>query len=207
MTISRSFQPRLVIMLKEPRPGRVKTRLGRDIGMTSAAWWFRHQTRNLIRRLQGPGWQTILAVSPDREGLHSRIWPQHLARWPQGHGNLGDRMAAVFGGMPKGPVVIVGADIPQILPRHIRSAFRALGSSDAVIGPATDGGYWLIGLKRIRPPGTNLFNNVRWSGEHALSDTLATLASRKVAFIDTLADVDRAADLQAGFPRDACTAT
>ena len=49
-------------MVKEPRPGRVKTRLGRDIGLTTAAWWFRHQTRRLIRRLTDPRWDLILAV-------------------------------------------------------------------------------------------------------------------------------------------------
>ena len=52
-------------MVKEPRPGRVKTRLGRDIGMTAAAWWFRHQTHKILRQLQDPRWELILAVSPD----------------------------------------------------------------------------------------------------------------------------------------------
>jgi glycosyltransferase A (GT-A) superfamily protein (DUF2064 family) len=83
----------LFIMVKEPRAGRVKTRLGRDIGMTNAAWWFRHQTHRLIRALgRDARWQTILAVSPDFDGLQSRIWPGYLPRWPQGRGSLGDRM-------------------------------------------------------------------------------------------------------------------
>ena len=75
-------------MLKEPRPGRVKTRLGRDIGMGAAAWWFRHQTGRLLRRLEDPRWQLILAVAPDRDGLQSRVWPAHLPRLPQGGGDL-----------------------------------------------------------------------------------------------------------------------
>jgi len=182
-------------MVKEPRPGRVKTRLGRDIGMTTAAWWFRHQTSNLIRRVQNPRWQTILAVSPDQEGMQSSIWPHHLARWPQGQGDLGDRMARTFRGIPPGPCIIIGADIPGIHPRHIWSAFRALGSNDAVIGPATDGGYWLIGLKRIKPQNRNMFSNVRWSGEHALSDTLETLENQRIATVNMLSDVDTVADL------------
>jgi glycosyltransferase A (GT-A) superfamily protein (DUF2064 family) len=65
--------PTLIIMVKAPRPGRVKTRLGRGIGMGAAAWWYRHQTRTLIRRLRDPRWQIVLAVSPDREGLASRV--------------------------------------------------------------------------------------------------------------------------------------
>ena len=61
-------------MVKEPHPGRVKTRLGRDLGLTRAAWWFRHQTRRLIRKLaQDQRWDTVLAVSPDVEGLESRV--------------------------------------------------------------------------------------------------------------------------------------
>ena len=187
----------LYIMVKEPRAGRVKTRLGRDIGMTRAAWWFRHQARCLIRALgRDARWQTVLAVSPNREGMQSRIWPGYLPRWPQGRGNLGDRMAAIFKGAAHGPVVIIGADIPSITPALIEKAFRALGDHDAVFGPAPDGGYWLVGLKRgayAIPAG--LFQDVRWSTEHALADTVATLGDARVAYIDTLQDVDHASDL------------
>ncbi|MFT7190324.1 MAG: glycosyltransferase A (GT-A) superfamily protein (DUF2064 family), partial [Dinoroseobacter sp.] len=88
--------PTLVIMVKEPRPGRVKTRLGRQIGLTASAWWFRHQTSALLRRLRDPRWQIVLAVAPDIEGLTSRIWPADLARIAQGKGDLGDRMGRIF---------------------------------------------------------------------------------------------------------------
>jgi len=186
----------LFIMLKEPRAGRVKTRLGRDIGMARAAWWFRHQAQRLIRRLgHDPRWETVLAVSPDVEGLQSRIWPGGLQRRAQGRGDLGARMAAIFKAAPHGPVLIIGADIPEITPALIEKAFRALGNHDAVFGPASDGGYWLVGLKRTRgvPPG--LFKAVRWSSEHALADTKATLCGMRVGYVDTLQDVDRASDL------------
>ncbi|QIZ82575.1 TIGR04282 family arsenosugar biosynthesis glycosyltransferase [Thalassovita gelatinovora] len=185
----------LVVMVKEPNPGRVKTRLGRDIGMTSAAWWFRHQTAALLRRLQDPRWHITLAVAPDHEGQASRIWPGHLDRIPQGPGDLGDRMARIFRSLPPGPACIVGADIPGIEKAHVARAFAALGSHDAVFGPAPDGGYWLVGLKRVAPPPATLLQNVRWSTEQALSDSIATLPGRRIALIDELADVDRAADL------------
>jgi len=187
----------LFIMVKEPRAGRVKTRLGAGIGMTRAAWWFRHQSRRLIRRLgRDPRWQTVLAVSPDIEGLQSRIWPAHLPRWPQGQGDLGDRMAAIFRAAPLGPVLIIGADIPGVTPALIEKAFRALGDHDAVFGPATDGGYWLVGLKRgVHPMPVNLFKGVRWSTEYALADTVTTLSDARVAMIDRLRDVDTVADL------------
>lgn len=185
----------LVIMVKEPRPGRVKTRLGRDLGMTAAAWWFRHQSRALIRRVQDPRWQVVLAVAPDQAGLNSRVWPAHLPRWPQGRGDLGDRMGRMLRAAAPGPVCVIGADIPGIRPAHIAEAFRTLGNHDAVFGPAPDGGYWLVGLKRARPVPPTLFANVRWSTQHALADTIATLPDHRIARIATLNDVDTIDDL------------
>ena len=185
----------LIIMVKEPRPGRVKTRLGREIGMTAAAWWFRHQTGALLRRLEDPRWHIVLAVAPDREGLQSRVWPAHLPRWAQGGGDLGARMARMLGQVPVGPACLIGADIPGITRAHIAEAFQALGDQDAVFGPAPDGGYWLIGLKhpRRQPPG--FFKGVRWSTEHALADSMATLPDHRIAQVATLRDVDTADDL------------
>lgn len=188
-------RPRLVVMLKEPQPGRVKTRLGQSIGMTKAAWWFRHQTRDLLRRLQDPRYDLILAVSPDAKGLRSRVWPWHLPRVPQGPGDLGDRMGRLMRGLPPGPVCIVGADIPGITPAMIVRAFAALGPADAVFGPAPDGGYWLVGLKRTGAVPATLFDGVRWSTEHALSDTIASLPGLSIERVDELRDVDEVGDL------------
>lgn len=185
-------------MVKQPNAGRVKTRLGRDIGMTAAAWWFRHQSKSLIRRLsRDPRWQTVLAVAPDNVGLISRVWPAEIPRWSQGSGDLGDRMGRIFKNAPRGPVVIIGADIPNITPSMINAAFDALGDHDAVIGPAFDGGYWLIGMKRgAKPVPASLFKNVRWSHDETLNDTVHSLGNGSVKYINTLADVDTVSDLQ-----------
>lgn len=186
----------VVLFVKEPRPGRVKTRLGREIGMVEAAWWFRHQAARVIRRLDDPRWHLVLAVSPDREGLASRIWPAHLPRWPQGRGDLGDRMSRVFRQMPPGPVIIAGADVPELRRAHIAEGFRLLGRHDAVIGPAPDGGYWMIGLKRgAQAVPAGMFDRVRWSTDHAMADTLTSLRPLETATGPLLADVDRAKDL------------
>ncbi|WP_085805629.1 TIGR04282 family arsenosugar biosynthesis glycosyltransferase [Roseovarius albus] len=184
-------------MVKEPRPGRVKTRLGRDIGLTASAWWFRHQVSRLIRELDDPRWHLVLAVAPDHAGMRSRVWPAHLPRIPQGRGDLGQRMARVMRHMPPGPVCVIGADVPDLRAHHITRAFVALGSHDAVFGPAEDGGYWLTGLKRMTSPSPQLFKNVRWSTSHALSDSIVSLGQVKVALTDTLGDVDTLADLKA----------
>lgn len=190
------MKPTLVIMVKEPHPGRVKTRLGRDLGLTASAWWFRHQVAGLLRRIEDPRWETVLAVAPDVEGLQSRVWPAHLPRVPQGVGTLGDRMARLFRGLPGGPVCIIGADIPGVNRARVGEAFRALGAHDAVFGPAPDGGYWLVGMKRQRPVPPRLFEGVRWSTETALADSAATMKGLSIARVATLQDVDTLADLK-----------
>jgi len=187
----------LIIMVKEPRPGRVKTRLGRDIGMVGAAWWFRHQSAALIRRLRDPRWQIVLSVAPDREGMESRCWPADLARIPQGRGDLGQRMARAMGCIPLGRVCLVGADIPGLSRWHIARAFAALGSDDVVFGPAEDGGFWLVGVRHGGAVPSGLFKDVRWSGEHTLSDAVAANGGQRVALVDRLRDVDVAEDLPA----------
>ncbi len=188
-------RPRLVIMVKEPRPGRVKTRLGQDIGHVRAAWWMRHRLRTLARGVTSPGWDTILAVAPDT-ARHSPMLPD-LARIGQGPGDLGDRMGRLFRGLPPGPVLIIGADIPAITRAHVAAGFAALGDHPAVIGPASDGGFWAIGLKRSAAVPAGLFAGVRWSSPHAMADTLATLPFSRVARLPVLNDVDVASDLPA----------
>ena len=100
-------------------------------------------------------------------------------------------MQRLFAANPPGPLIIVGTDIPGLAATHIAKAFRLLRGGDAVFGPALDGGYWLIGLRR-RPHLLRPFTRVRWSGPHALSDTLANLSGRAIAFLPRLGDVDSA---------------
>ena len=185
----------VIVMVKEPHPGRVKTRLGRDIGMTTAAWWYRHQVSRLLRNIRDPRWDITLAVSPDRAGLASRVWPSDLHRTPQGKGDLGKRMARAIRKTRPGPVLLIGSDIPAIRRHHLARAFDALGPADAVIGPAPDGGYWLIGVRSRHILPHHAFRGVRWSGPHARSDTLNTLPGLRIATAAELADVDTAADL------------
>jgi rSAM/selenodomain-associated transferase 1 len=182
-------------MAKLPVAGGVKTRLAREIGVARATGFARHAAAALLQRVGfDRRWQTMLAVAPDY-GVHSRAWPHGLARLPQGGGDLGARMQRIFDRGPAGPMLIVGTDVPDIRPAHIAEAFRVLGRHDVVLGPATDGGYWLVGLRR-HPRVLRPFAGVRWSSPHALADTLANLKGHALAFVATLRDVDSASDLR-----------
>ena len=181
------------LMVKAPERGRAKTRLARDVGEGAALRFYRHNTRVMIRRLRDPRWRLALAITPE-PALAARWWPGDLPRIGQGGADLGARMAHVLAQARTGPVLVVGSDIPGITVGRIGAAFGALRGADAVIGPATDGGYWLVGLRRGPPPFA-LFDGVRWSGPHARADTIANLRALglSVALADTLSDVDDAA--------------
>lgn len=168
--------------------------------MVPAAWWYRHQCTALLRRLRDPRWDIVLAVTPDR-AVGARVWPGDLPRVPQRGGDLGQRMARLLklpgaGRGDGGPVCLIGSDIPAIAPRHIARAFAALGDHDAVFGPAEDGGFWLVGAKHPRRLPRGTFAAARWSSEHALADSLASLPGLRIALTDRLSDVDCAADLR-----------
>lgn len=190
------FACRLVLMAKTPVAGRVKTRLARQIGAVAATAFYRRATQMTLARLAAdPRWITLVAVAPDT-AVAAPHWPADVARLPQGGGDLGARMQRVFDRLPPGPVVIVGTDIPGIRPSHVAEAFALLGRSDAVFGPAGDGGYWLVGLKR-RPRVPRAFRGVRWSHPETLADNRAALEPLAIATAATLDDVDHAAEWRA----------
>lgn len=184
----------LVLMAKMPRMGRVKTRLAADIGVVQAWAFHRRCLAATAQKLKDPRWTCWLAMTPDQDA--ARFDLDGWTTIPQGGGDLGARMFKPLQSLPPGPVVIVGSDIPSIQPKHIQAAFKHLGHHDWVFGPATDGGYWLVGANR-RPRLIDPFSSVRWSSAFALSDTLANLPKgTRVAFVETLSDVDEAPELR-----------
>jgi rSAM/selenodomain-associated transferase 1 len=183
----------LIVFAKAPALGRVKGRLARGVGPSAALAFYRQALTHVLRRVAKDGrWRTVLVVTPDIAARKARMWPLRTARRAQGAGDLGARMARSLRSSPKGQVLIIGADIPEIHAAHITRAFAALGRSDIVFGPARDGGYWLIGAKGAARA-ASMFANVRWSTKHALADTLSNLDRWRVAMLDPLDDVDDAA--------------
>lgn len=183
----------LVIFARYPQAGRGKRRLAAGVGDVQALRFSRVRLVVLAARLsRDPRWTTWLAVTPDGAGS----WPAGVRIVGQGRGDLGQRMGRVFQVLPRGRVVIVGSDCPAVTAAHVAEAFDALGGKRAVFGPARDGGYWLVGLdwrQRMSVP----FAGVRWSSEEALGDTVANVDG-PVALVETLDDVDEAADLARG---------
>jgi len=191
----------LVIFLKAPVAGRVKTRLAKSVGYGRAAAIYRRLCANTIDAASRGPWRTVLAVDP-ASAVHGfgDLWPLRFQRISQGRGDLGQRMLRVAQAAPVGPVVIIGSDAPGLRTRHVRKAFAALQGADVAVGPAHDGGFWLIGLARRRGA-SSLFEKVRWSSDHALADTLRSLpATYRIAMLDHLADIDDASDLAVAGP-------
>ncbi len=186
----------LILFVKAPVMGCVKTRLAQDIGMVPATILYRRLSARLLRAVASDRcWRTALAVTPDH-AVSAGFWPRQITRIAQGGGDLGSRMRRALAGA-LGPAVIVGSDIPDVRRRHIATAFQRLRSHDVVIGPAQDGGYWLIGVRRPAYA-RGLFNGVRWSSAHALADTLTGLPrSARVAYLPVLRDIDDIEDLSA----------
>ncbi|MBL4853259.1 MAG: TIGR04282 family arsenosugar biosynthesis glycosyltransferase [Robiginitomaculum sp.] len=184
------MKPRLYIFAKAPRLGHVKTRLAAGLGHVYARRIYRAMTAKVLREVQGPCWETILYVTPDRYvgAGFGGLWSDTMPRFAQKGGDLSQRSARLF--THKGPTIIIGTDTPTVKNRHIADGFKALKSHDAVIGPAKDGGFWLLGLNAPTNPG--LFEDIRWSHPETCKDMCSAIDG-KIAVLPTLEDVDDAA--------------
>ncbi len=193
MTVGRPGQAKrdtVVVFARAPRLGAVKRRLAVAIGARAALRFHTDTLTRLLRTLCADRrFRTVLAITPDRARLRLAHRVAHVA---QGSGDLGRRMERAFQRFPFCRVALIGCDIPDANAADVAAAFRSLGRADAVFGPAADGGYWLVAMGPRRPD--RPFAGVRWSTRHALADTLANFARRRVALLRTLHDVDTAAD-------------
>jgi len=184
----------LIVFVKAPRPGTVKTRLAESIGPAAACAAYHVLVESTLAQLSAL--TTVeLRFSPDDAGVEIKPWlrPCWRAR-PQGPGDLGQRLKTAFAdafAAGAGRVAVIGSDCPAVTHQDIREAWAALATHDLILGPATDGGYWLIALREAHP---GLFQGIHWSTESVLRETLrrADAAWLRVRLLRELTDVDTA---------------
>ena len=194
----------LLIFAREPVLGRVKTRLAAGIGAAAALAVYREllaHTAAAVAAAQVPAtvWLAEAPQPPASPALARPEWPGLPWRVQPAAGGLGARMAQAFAeafGGCAGRVAIIGTDCPGLSAELLRLAFAQLATHDLVLGPATDGGYYLLGMNELH---ADLFLHKAWSTAAVLPATLADAArlGLRVALLPALADIDSAADLAA----------
>lgn len=192
----------LGVFARAPVPGHVKTRLARAIGPRAAATLYRRLGRLVVAATRGSGYRTVVWFTPPGARSVVRAWLDGLGvagfRLQSG-GGLGARLIHAFGRLfAEGDraVVIIGTDCPGLARRTVARAFAALRSHDLVLGPAKDGGYYLIGL---RSPEPGLFRGIPWSTPAVTRATLARARALglRLLLLDPLRDVDTERDARA----------
>lgn len=190
---------RLLVFTRYPEPGRVKTRLIPALGAAGAERLHRQMAEHTIKKL---GCFACIEVCFDGGGeKEMREWlGGGLSYTPQGKGDLGRRLLFAFSrafreGEDK--VVAVGTDCPALEACHVEKAFGILDRFDLVLGPAEDGGYYLIGMNRLL---RELFEDIHWGTGRVFMETIykAYLSGLKTGLLERLADVDRPEDLKPG---------
>jgi len=196
---------RLMIFTRYPEAGKTKTRLIPALGAAGAAQLQRQMTEHTIAQLnqcQSRSVQIWFTSGDSVEEIQAQrqlmtVWLGAFDYQPQGSGDLGARLnrafeAAFAAGMQQ--VAAIGTDCPELDAGLLEQAFHLLQQHDLVLGPATDGGYYLIGLSRLIP---ELFEDIDWGTEVVLQQTvtIAEQGSRSIAYLPPLTDVDRPADL------------
>ena len=195
----------LVVFVKEPRPGAVKTRLLPALDAESAAEVYRALAEEEIRR------------TAPRPGEYARLFfyappssPEAMSAWlpgetflPQRGEDLGARMSAAFDeAFRRGArrAAVIGTDVPWLTRDRVAEAFAALDEHDAVLGPTPDGGYYLLALARPRP---ELFRGIAWSTPSVLAATAerAGALGLRVQMLGELPDIDTIEDLRANWSR------
>ncbi len=184
-------KPRLVLFARYPMPGVCKTRLIPALGPEGAANLHRHLTERTVRVLGATGLTVTVAFTGDEASRFADWLGPDVALVEQVDGGLTERLLAC---LDPAPVIFFGADTPDLASHHVKAAIAALELHDVVIGPAEDGGYYLIGMRRALP---ELLIDMPWSTDQVLPETLGRLERSGIVpvLLETLADCDRPEDL------------
>jgi rSAM/selenodomain-associated transferase 1 len=195
----------LIVFVKAPRPGAVKTRLASRLGEGRAAALYRALAEEQVRRTapRADEYERRFFFDPPEARAELADWLGPQAYVSQGEGDLGARLVAAFAEVfARGArrAAVIGTDVPWMSRDDVLEALESLDHADLAIDPATDGGYYLLALRRAEP---ELFRDIPWSTSGVLEATLARAAARGlgVNVLRTLGDVDTLDDLRASWTR------
>ncbi|WP_420575093.1 TIGR04282 family arsenosugar biosynthesis glycosyltransferase [Kordia sp.] len=185
----------LMTFTRNPELGKVKTRLAKGIGKKAALEVYiklLEHTENVLQKINTDKcvWYSVSVRQND-------IWPDDSYQKKAQFGNdLGERMQYAFEDAFQNnyeKVIIIGSDLYDLQPKHIEEAIAALDTNDIVIGPAQDGGYYLLGMKTLHK---KAFLPKNWGTETVLADTLKDLDNQSIQLLEKLNDIDHAEDLE-----------
>jgi rSAM/selenodomain-associated transferase 1 len=183
------------LFVKYPAAGRVKTRLAEELGADRAAAVYATFIVGLTDQFRSTAETRVLCYSPATDEVReyfAAIAGSEFELWPQPEGDLGIRMGQFFAKrlrQPEDRVVIIGSDSPTLPRAYVARAFEMLKDADCVLGPATDGGYYLIGQRSFARP---IFDGIEWSTSRVLDQTVVLLmkAAARLALLPPWYDVD-----------------
>jgi rSAM/selenodomain-associated transferase 1 len=184
----------LLIFIRNPELGKVKTRLAKTIGNAKALQVYKDLLQHTMEQTQNIDCDTF--VFYDSVIVEGDIWKEEFyQKRIQSKGDLGEKMQAAFElifAMGYTNCIIVGSDLFDLKSELIETAFIELQKNNVVLGPAEDGGYYLLGLKELNK---SLFKNKDWSTSTVFSDTMKDLETQKIHLLPTLNDIDTFEDL------------
>lgn len=191
----------MIAFVKAPRPGEVKTRLAGELGPEAAAELYRQLAEAALLHTapQGGEYERVVCFAPREARDEVARWLPGEALEPQRGDDLGSRMTLAFlGAFERGArrVALMGTDVVGIDRALVLEAFAALEAHDLALGPARDGGYYLIALERLEP---RLFEGITWSTPTVLAETMerAAACGLRVRLLRVLRDVDTIEDVRA----------
>lgn len=185
----------LLVFCKNPVLGQVKTRLGQQIGMERALIVYKNLLQHTAVCVQNSELAVGVCYSPEIPP-EDAFTPWATYREAQGTGDLGQRMSRAFAyafEQGYGPVVIIGSDLWALESNDLTCAFQALKNHEFVLGPAMDGGYYLLGMRHYRP---EVFENIPWSTAGVFQKTVAAIGKHSVFLLDKKNDIDTWEDLK-----------
>lgn len=184
----------LLIFIRNPELGKVKTRLAKTIGDVNALQVYKDLLQHTME--QSTNVDCDKFVFYDTAIVEGDIWNNNVyQKKNQSYGDLGDKMQSAFELLfNEGYTncIIVGSDLFDLKSELIEAAFMKLNQNDVVLGPAEDGGYYLLGLKEMHRP---IFQKKDWGTSSVFTDTLKDLETKKIHLMPTLNDIDTFEDL------------